>query len=346
MPVSIAELAGQSVAAEHLARALGAGRLHHALLFSGPDGVGKHRAAKILAQRLMCQSAPLADDPGAACGTCSACVKASTTGHGDIHFLETEEKMLKIDAVREAIAALHVRTVEGGPKVLIIRDADKMNPNAQNALLKTLEEPPGHTHLILTSSRPRALLLTVRSRCQEIPFRPVPLASVSEMLVREKGLPEDTARLLAALSQGAPGRAMDTDAEALVATRDLVAAVDTKLTPGSAASVAEALRSARGLTEENTQLGASLDLLSVWLRDQILLASGANAEIANQDRRQDLERLATTRGLTEILRRARALEIARALVALPQNLNSLLIAEQLCLAFAGQVTSTQIPRLV
>lgn len=345
MRVSIAQLPGQALAAAHIARALEAGRLHHAILFAGPEGVGKLQAARILAQRLMCSRAPLDGDPGAACGECSACTKATGAGHADIHILETEEKMLKIDQVREAITSLQLRTVEGGARCLIIRDADKMNPNAQNALLKTLEEPPGHTHLILTSSRPRSLLLTVRSRCQELPFRPVPLADIEQLLIETKGLAREQARLVAALSQGAPSRALETDAQALIEARNQVAEVDARLVPGPPASVAEALRCAQELTEDSRPLAERLDLLSVWLRDQILLASGARADIANEDRRADVERLATTRGLTELLRRARALEVTRALVALPQNLNALLISEQLCLALAGQPTSTQIPRL-
>ncbi len=346
MRVAIDQLAGQSAAAEHLSGALGADRLHHALLFAGPDGVGKFHAARVLAQRILCQRAPLPKDPGAACGECNACIKVAGSNHADLHVLDTEDRMLKIDAVRDAIAALHVRTVERGAKVLIIRDADRMNPNAQNALLKTLEEPPGHTHLILTSSRPRSLLLTVRSRCQEIPFRPVSTQGMTEILVRTKGLPELEARLVAALSQGAPGRALETDVPALIEARNQVADVDLRLEPGPAASVAEALKCAQQLTDDNKQLAARLDLLSVWLRDQILLASGAQSEIANTDREPDLVKLAETRGLTEVLRRARALEITRALVALPQNLNNLLITEQLCLALAGQPSSTQIPRLV
>jgi DNA polymerase-3 subunit delta' len=326
------DLAGQADVARRLGAALASGRLHHALLLAGPDGVGKFQAALLLARIAFCR----AGDPSSACGQCRSCVKFET-GHGDVHVLSANEKgLIPIDDVREVIRVLHVKPLEAPHKVLIVRDADTMNPQAQNALLKTLEEPPGRARIILTSSRPSTFLVTILSRCQRVDFRPVPSAELARLVAARLGLPEDRAALLAALAQGSPARAFDAEPDAVIAERDRMAELDLALSPGRRAVAAHALERAAELGGEKEQLPARLDLLGVWLRDQILIAAGVSApELANLDRRDELERLAGERGLYEVLERTRAVQEARSLLARPYHYNPVMILEQLCLSLAG-----------
>ena len=309
--------------------------MHHALLFCGPDGVGKFLAAQHLAQVLVCQDPEKIDQ---ACGTCPSCYKFHHTNHPDVVVVSPNEKdKITVDDIREANQGLHIQALEAEFKILIIRDADRMNPQAQNALLKTLEEPPGNSKLILTSSRPRAFLLTILSRCQRLDFLPVPTEAIQGMLLERLDLDDGTAHLIAALSQGSPARALNTDPDETVAHRDLVAEIDLKLSPSTKRAAAEAIEQATELSAEKEELKRRLQLLSVWLRDQILIASQSETvAIANIDRKQELEQLASRRGLFQILNRAKALELAQHKLAQPFNLNAGLIVEQLCLSLAGQ----------
>ena len=334
----LSRLAGQDDVVRRIEAAVTSGRLHHALLFAGPDGVGKYTAARLLTQVLFCTGAR--SGPTAVCGQCPGCIKLTGPGHSDLHVLEPNEKgRIVVDNIREATGVLHVRPLEAPYKVLIIRDADRMNPQAQNALLKTLEEPPGSARLILTSSRPQTFLVTILSRCQRMDFRPVPTAAIADMLTDRDDGPElsrPEALLIAALSQGSPAQAFDADPEEITSARDQMADLDAHLSPGSASAAARAIRSAAALAADKEHLKANLGLLGVWLRDQILVASAArDVDIANADRRGDIEALAARRGLAQILTRARALETARDELNKPFNYNAVMIVEQMCLAFVG-----------
>lgn len=335
-PARLSLLAGQRAATERLAALLSGDRLHHALLFEGPDGVGKFTAARLFAQAMLCQGPRSAAD---ACGSCPSCVKMAT-GHPDVLLMETEDKLHKVDHVREANQALHLRPTESRFRILIIRDADKMNVQAQNALLKTLEEPPGSAHLILTTSRPRSLLVTVLSRCLKVAFMPVPRAEIAALLSERLGLAPEPAQVLAALAGGAPGRALAADPEAILALRDRAVEIDRALDPGGPGTVRAALAAAESMNESPESLRETLDLLGVWLRDQLLVATtGDQGDVANADQREELVRLASARGTYEILRRARALEHWQRELLSPYNRNPLMIAEQLCLALVARRAS-------
>jgi DNA polymerase-3 subunit delta' len=212
MPFS--EVRAQARAIGSLQSALRRGALHHAYLFGGPPGVGKAAAARLLAQAANCEGGRagpggLRDDP---CGACRPCLKIAHGTHPDVLVLAEEREMVRRKAwepeggrtpSREIVVAqirdltdhrLAMRRFEGRRRVVILDPADAMNAQAQNALLKTLEEPPEATTLVLVSSSPDALLPTIRSRCLRVPFAPLPDGVLAELLL-------DAARSRA----GAPG---------------------------------------------------------------------------------------------------------------------------------------------
>ena len=170
---------GQERAKLRLAAAFAPGRLGHAYLFTGPDGVGKTLLAQEAAKGLLCRG-----DGARPCGACPDCRLFAHDAHPDFLLLQPEgdSRVIKIEKIRDLIHTFSLMPVRGDRRVAIIRDADALQEPAANALLKTLEEPPASALLILTSSRPRALLPTLRSRCQEIRFEPLAAEHVRAIL--------------------------------------------------------------------------------------------------------------------------------------------------------------------
>ncbi|MBW7904132.1 MAG: DNA polymerase III subunit delta' [Phycisphaerae bacterium] len=204
-----------------LRRSLRSGRTHHAYLLDGPLGVGKELAARALAARLLCEGDALPPDADA-CGACRACRLMAADNHPDFHLVhrgllafhpdravrQRSGLFLTVDVIRHFLIepAANAPTL-GRRRVFLLRDAERMNEQAQNALLKTLEEPPGSACLILVTSAASRLLATIRSRCQRVPFDLLPGAFVAQRLA-EARVPDEQARLLAALSQGSLGAAL------------------------------------------------------------------------------------------------------------------------------------------
>lgn len=181
-------------------------RLPHALLLSGADGIGKERFARAFAARLLCQS----PRDGVACSQCKSCSLLAAGTHPDFMWLtlETDDKgktakAIKVDQVREVVEFAAKSSQMAGWRVVVITPAHLLNVQAANALLKTLEEPGRETALMLVTSQPLSLMPTLRSRCQQHPL-PVPTeAEALAWLVPQTG-DEERARLLLALSRGAP----------------------------------------------------------------------------------------------------------------------------------------------
>jgi DNA polymerase-3 subunit delta' len=185
------------LAAERLAAQLAAGQISHAWLLTGPRGAGKRSVAFALAAALVCEKGA-----GVGCGDCSGCARALRNRHPDLHHLEPEGAIIPVDLVREAVIPEAARTpFEATYKVFVIEDADRMNDAAQNALLKTLEEPQPDTVFVLVSDHEEEVLETIRSRCRVLRLEPVPLARVVDVLVAAGAAP-DEARDAAALAEG------------------------------------------------------------------------------------------------------------------------------------------------
>ena len=212
---------------EILKRALANDALAHAYLFSGETGVGKRMTAYALAAALNC------DAPTAVggCGACPACRRVAAGIHPDVRIVMPESRdeqllatlsakeagkastEIKIDQVRRAQDSISLKPSEGRKKILIVDGAESMNEASQNAFLKTLEEPPGDSLIILITSMPRSLLPTIRSRCQEIVFQPLPRHVLASVIEERRGLSGDDAWFIAALSQGSLGSALAMDVQ-------------------------------------------------------------------------------------------------------------------------------------
>ncbi len=216
------EIEHQQRALSILKRALRSGRTHHAYLFEGPPGVGKELTARALAARLLCEAADLQPDADA-CGACRSCHLLAAENHPDFHLIHrglhklhpdrsiraSKGLFLAVDVIRHfLIEPATTSPALGRRRVFVIRDAERMNEGAQNALLKTLEEPPGSACLVLVSSSAERLLPTIRSRCQRIPFDLLPTDFVARRLQELTRADADAARTLATLSQGSLGAAL------------------------------------------------------------------------------------------------------------------------------------------
>jgi len=238
--VRFSDVLHQPRAMSILRRSLRSGRVHHAYLLEGPEGVGKELAARALAARLLCHDAALAPDADA-CGVCTSCRVLSAGNHTDFHVVDRRLHKLHPDRAVRATKGLYLvvslvrhfliepagnRPSMGPRRVFLVRDAERMNVEAQNALLKTLEEPPGSVVIVLVTSVASRLLPTIVSRCQRIPFDLLPDAFVREHLERRVGVAPEAARTLASLAQGRLGAALRwSRAGVLDALRDVAGAL-------------------------------------------------------------------------------------------------------------------------
>jgi DNA polymerase-3 subunit delta' len=246
-------------------------RIAHAYLFHGDDGIGKKLLALRFAQAINCEG----DLEGDACGLCRSCVQIEARTHPDFLAVEPDRELanpqIKIEQIRELEQQIVYQPLVARKKVFLIDEADRMNLHAANALLKTLEEPPDHSVLLLISSRPSALPSTVRSRCQSLRLAPPARTQVEATLILRREIPPADARLLAAASQSRLGAALTMDLAAMRAAQDELCALASPPTLRSASAIltaAEALhKSDRG--------PEVLDWLSLWIRDLLLVCIGA-----------------------------------------------------------------------
>ena len=284
--MSTREVRSHAAVAERLEGALSRGRLPHALLFTGPAGIGKFLFAERFAARLACTG------DGPPCGECAACRQVAAGSHPDVHVVRllAGKKEIGIDLIRRLKRFAQTAAVSAGRKIAIVDEAERLSIAAQNALLKTLEEPPGQALLILVAASPGALLPTVRSRCQRIVFRPLSTSEVCDVLV-ERGIDAEEAQVLARHADGSPGRALEArkiwDSEEQRQLRAVLAELD-------AARYGPVLAMSKLLGRSEQEMASRLEDLLSRYRDRAAEAlaaaphSGGRSEIASIVRRADV----------------------------------------------------------
>ena len=319
------EIRGQARAVAQLRQAWAGGRLAQAYCFVGPAGVGKRRTALALAQAVNCL-APAGGDGPDACGECRACRRIAAGRHPDVSVVAPEDKsVITIEQIRALTAGAALRPYEGARKVWILDPADAMQEPAANAFLKTLEEPAGASLFVLLVTLLDGLLPTIRSRCQEVRFGPLPEAEIAALLVAEGRSPE-AAEAAAALAGGSAERALAMDpAEYREVEERLVGEVWEAL-----GSLLSTLDQAERLAKDRKELEAALAVLLAFTRDLAVAKLGGEAQrLLRSERRAAAERQAAGLSLAAILQiHAAQAEAERALA---RNANARLTAERMLL---------------
>jgi len=304
--VRLADVKGHERVRAVLARALERDRLPPALLLDGPQGVGKKTLALAAAQAALCEAAPL-PEPCGACRTCrrvAAAIRPERLSelrqeadrhpdedvwrnfrlHPDLVLAEgwwltrtgrpRTEPEIRVDQIRDLMGEIAGAPFEARRRVFVIDDAHTMNDAAQNALLKSLEEPPPRSHVILVSSAAAGLRPTIRSRCQRLRFGPLPRLVVGKMLERERGLGAEAARLQAALAGGSLGAALSFEPGTELRRREELLA----LLEGVAGADALTRMEAAEALEQVEEPALLLTTLRSLLRDLVALRAGATPD--------------------------------------------------------------------
>lgn len=198
------KIVGHQTITNHLDHEILTDAVSHAYLFSGRDGIGKKKTAQEFAKALLCQ-----DNEKKPCGHCSVCTQIDHENHPDVKVIgpKAEETSIKINQVREMISELSIKPYSGNWRIIIIDGAERMTPEAQNSLLKSLEEPLKYNIFILLTSHPQSILPTIRSRCQSYHFQPLNNREIEKILLDENQFEKQTIREVVLSSGGSLGMA-------------------------------------------------------------------------------------------------------------------------------------------
>jgi len=333
------DILGQEKAQHFLRQVMAREKMPHAYLFTGIPGVGKKSTAQALAMALNC----LSPQDGDACGSCASCRKIVGGNAPDFQVIRPEGSKIGIDQIREVNHGLSFAPLSARYRVLVFCQSEAMTPEAANAFLKTLEEPSLGNIFILTATEPLDLLPTIVSRCQRVSFQPLPRAVVTNWISEKKGLSRKEADIVAGLSEGSLGRALEmVESEFLEKREEWLARIaglpafpKTKAL-GVAFKWAEELKTGDTRGGQGSGFGSAvvLDIWKSWYRDLLLAkAEGSEHSFMNRDFSQNLKKISKGFNIKNLAESVFLID--RAQMDLVENRNSALVVEHLVLQLSA-----------
>ena len=331
------DVIGHSWAVDFLKQSLARRRLAHAYLLLGPAQIGKRTLALELAKALNC----LAEEEERPCGECLACHKIAHSSHPDVRVVEPQDGSLKIDQIRQLQREIALTPHEGRYRVVILRSFDQATTEASNCLLKTLEEPPPQVVLCITAPDRSSLLPTIVSRCQLLNLRPLSLGTVESALRKRWGAGQERATLLARLSGGRLGWAVQAYQEPSILEHrtshldSLVKLLDEPRVPR--------FGYAQKVSRTPEAVSSILETWLSWWRDLLLVHEGKGAEITGKDRSEEITAYASRYSLSQIHGALEAIRTAQK--HLERNANLRLTMEVLLLSLPFNEAASSPPPL-
>lgn len=312
---SFSEIVGHEQIKEHMQAAIRDKKPFHAYLFQGEEGVGKEALARTFAAGLQCQSES-ADKP---CKECVSCRQMESGNQPDVIWVTREKASLGVDEIREQLCnTMDIKPFSSPYKIYLVPEAEKMTEAAQNALLKTIEEPPEYGIVILMTSNISALLPTIQSRCLTMEFRPLSTAVVESYVKEHCQVPDYQARASAAFAQGNLGKAMRyAKSEDFIERRDHIISL---LRHVEQMDLSEMLAVIKDLGTRKDEVRDYIDLMVLWYRDVLLFKATKDInQLLFQDEASYISREASHRSYEKIEEILQAFEKAK--VRLRANVN-------------------------
>lgn len=264
------DVIGHEQVIQHMQNAIRQNKISHAYLLCGEAGSGKRLVAEAFAKTILCEAGGIE-----ACGTCKSCKQAESGNHPDFRTVVREKATLGVKEIREQVTGdVQIKPYCSKYKIYLIAEAEKMTEEAQNALLKTIEEPPEYAIFLLTVSRQELLLQTVLSRCVLLPFHPIATEKIKKFLMEKKGVPDYLAESAASFSGGLVGRAVQyAESETFIEQRKEILHLVKYIDDMTMAEVMENVKLFAAKKESATEY---LDMILLWYRDVLLYKATKN----------------------------------------------------------------------
>lgn len=321
------DIIGQDNVKKHLQMGIRKGNISHAYIINGETGSGRRLLASAMTKTLLCENPT---QEGDACGVCKSCLQADSNNHPDVRFITHEKASIGVDDIREQLVNdITIKPYSSTHKVYIIPDADKMTEQAQNALLKTIEEPPEYAVIILLTETADTLLETIRSRCIVLNTRPLDKDEIKQYLINNLQMEPERAEIAAGFCQGNVGKAIhfassEDFQETKADTLRLVKEIDNM-------DITDMVSMIKELNQRKGKIDEYLDLMLLWYRDVLMFKVTKDANILlYREEYKAISKQASLRGYEDIENIINAIDKAK--VRLHANVNFETAIELLLLA--------------
>lgn len=269
------DIIGQDNIKKHLQEGITKGKLSHAYIINGETGSGRHLIASALTKSLLCENRTAEGD---ACGICKSCMQVDSGNHPDLRFISHEKASISVEDIRtQLVNDIEIKPYSSSHKIYVIPDANKMTEAAQNALLKTIEEPPEYAMIILLTDNYENLLETIRSRCIILNTRPLGKEEITQYLIKNLQMEPERASIAAGFCQGNVGKAIhfassDDFQEMKADTLHLLKTIDKM-------DITDIMATMKDLSTRKGKINEYLDLMLLWFRDILMFKVTKDANI-------------------------------------------------------------------